>query len=148
MDEYNSIDDNGDNVENRDIGNNNIENQEAKEAAAEQTLDIWINSSGDPREGSEESIEDDDDTNIEEVLMTGVAPSHEEVNGEAAREPLSSTLKRKQRMDEILQQEDGESELEDEQMTDIDQEESVSAPIPEGLCVECRDQVINYILYI
>ncbi|CAI2196236.1 16433_t:CDS:10, partial [Funneliformis geosporum] len=107
---------------------------------AERKLDDWI-SPNSPQEDSE-----DDDTNTEEVLMTGVAHSHEQETIEV-NEPLSPTLKRKQRMDEILQQEDGESELEDEQMTDIDQEldqESASAPIPEGLCVECRDQDASF----
>ncbi|CAG8595965.1 3962_t:CDS:10 [Funneliformis mosseae] len=134
MDESNGT---GDNAENQDIGNI-VENQEEREA--EKQLDKWI-SPNSPQEDSE-----DDDTNSEEVLMTGVAPSHEQKIIEV-KEPLSPTLKRKQRMDEILQHEDGESELEDEQMTDIDQEpdqESASAPVPEGLCVECRDQEASF----
>jgi hypothetical protein len=93
---------------------------------------------------SEEEVVDEEDTDSEEEeeeLMTGVAPSHEQ---EVKDEPLSPELKRKQRVDEIL---DGEiNDFEDEPMTDADQEleqESASAPIPEGLCVECRDQVIR-----
>jgi hypothetical protein len=105
-------------------------------------------------EADREDSESEGEVEVEEI-MKGVTPSHEgELNGGQVKEPLSPALKRKQRMDEILQHEDGESELEDEQMTDADQEdqESASAPIPEGLCVECRDQVIriqfNFIVFV
>jgi hypothetical protein len=147
IDQYNDMDENGDNAKNTE---NNTENQEeTDEAAAEQVLDNYI-SKEDPREASQEiphgtsnKAEDTDSEEEEVELASGVTPSYEKVNGEH----LSLSLKRKQRMDEILQQEDGDSELEDEQMTDVDQEEldqeSASAPIPEGLCVECRDQVIG-----
>lgn len=152
IDQYNDMDETGDSVDNQNTENNTKNQEEINDAAAERELDSFIIQEGtreasreDPQGTLNEAEAEDTDSGVEEEeeVASGVTPSYEQVNGAQMKERL--LLKRKQRMDEILQQEDGDSEFEDEQMTDVDQEdqEPVSVPIPEGLCVECRDQVIR-----
>lgn len=159
IDQYNDMDETGDSVDsvdNQNTGNNTENQEEINDAAAERVLDNFIKEDtqetsrevpqGKLNEAKAEDTDSEGEEVEEEELASGVTPSYEQVNGAQMEERLS-LLKRKQRMDEILRQEDGDSEFEDEQMTDVDQEdqESASAPIPEGLCVECRDQVIRII---
>ncbi|EXX54566.1 hypothetical protein RirG_233310 [Rhizophagus irregularis DAOM 197198w] len=155
IDQYNDMDETGDSVDNQNTGNNTENQEEINDAAAERVLDNFIKENtqetsrevpqGKLNEAKAEDTDSEGEEVEEEELASGVTPSYEQVNG-AQMEERMSLLKRKQRMDEILRQEDGDSEFEDEQMTDVDQEdqESASAPIPEGLCVECRDQEASF----
>ncbi|KAG9304797.1 hypothetical protein G9A89_016827 [Geosiphon pyriformis] len=87
--------------------------------------------------------EDDSETESETELMSGIAPSAP-INGSQTRD---LEAERKKHLEAILQKEDGESENDDEPMTDIDQDQDSEhdLTIPqEGLCVECRDQESSF----
>ncbi|CAG8788482.1 22444_t:CDS:10, partial [Gigaspora margarita] len=84
---------------------------------------------------------DNHDEHAEDVEMINNGSSRYESDSESG--PQSSKRIKRKKLDEILRREDGETDMDDETMTDADQEleqETVFPPIQEGLCVECRDQ--------
>ncbi|KAF0533400.1 tRNA uridine 5-carboxymethylaminomethyl modification enzyme [Gigaspora margarita] len=84
---------------------------------------------------------DNHDEPAEDVEMINNGSSRYESDSESG--PQSSKRIKRKKLDEILRREDGETDMDDETMTDADQEleqETVFPPIQEGLCVECRDQ--------
>ncbi|CAG8536330.1 7519_t:CDS:10 [Gigaspora rosea] len=83
----------------------------------------------------------DNHESAEDVEMMNNGSSRYESDSESG--PQSSKRIKRKKLDEILRREDGETDMDDETMTDADQEleqETVFPPIQEGLCVECRDQ--------
>ncbi|CAG8683130.1 594_t:CDS:10, partial [Racocetra persica] len=109
---------------------NNLENQRLLLNGEKQMFDY--NNNGMFNHDNHESVED--------VEMINNGSLRYESDSESGR------IKRK-KLDEILGREDGETYMDDETMTDNDQEleqENAFAPIPEGLCVECRDQDASF----
>ncbi|CAG8511710.1 14188_t:CDS:2 [Cetraspora pellucida] len=87
----------------------------------------------------------DNHDSLEDVEMINNGSSRYESDSESG--PQSSKRIKRKKLDEILGREDGETDMDDETMIDNDQEpeqENAFAPIPEGLCVECRDQEASF----
>ncbi|CAG8568751.1 5751_t:CDS:2, partial [Dentiscutata heterogama] len=87
----------------------------------------------------------DNHESAEDIEMMNNGSSRYESDSESG--PQSSKRIKRKKLDEILRREDGETDMDDETMTDADQEleqETVFPPIQEGLCVECRDQEASF----
>ncbi|CAG8613491.1 11015_t:CDS:10 [Acaulospora morrowiae] len=87
---------------------------------------------------SESQFDIEDEVLINGTVLLGPGKHHE-----SSPVNQSPEVKRRKQLDKILHS-DLENDIEDEQMTDIEQEELPPAPILEGLCIECRDQEASF----
>ncbi|CAG8535128.1 6296_t:CDS:10, partial [Dentiscutata erythropus] len=141
MDQYSGIED--DDEIHKDI-NSDIDNKLDDKLDELVDLRSFINGSQ-PFYSSNGLFNHDNHESAEDIEMMNNGSSRYESDSESG--PQSSKRIKRKKLDEILRREDGEADMDDETMTDADQEleqETVFPPIQEGLCVECRDQEASF----